>query len=101
MASDGGQNERSELLERVRGLVPRIAARAAAGERLRRVPDETARELREAGLFRAVAPRRFGGFEQDYDVLLELIMELASACPSTAWVFAIAAGQQSLVANMP
>ena len=92
---------RDEIIARVRAIVPDLRARAAASERLRRLPDETANALREAGLFRMVQPRRFGGWEQDYDLLLETIIALAGACASTAWVYAIAAGQHVIVANFP
>ncbi len=92
---------RAEILERVRALVPHLRARAADAERARRLPDETARALRAAGLFRMVQPRRFGGWELDYDLLIETIMALAEACASTAWVYAIAAGQHMMVANFP
>jgi resorcinol 4-hydroxylase (FADH2) len=92
---------RNELLARARALMPLLKARAAAAERLRHVPGETIGAIREAGLFRVVQPATFGGFEQDYDLLLQIIMTLAEGCASTAWVYAIAAGQQWLVANLP
>ena len=65
------------------------------------MPTETAAALREAGLFRVLQPRAFAGYEQDYDVFLEVVMELAAACASTAWVYAIAAGQHVIAANFP
>jgi resorcinol 4-hydroxylase (FADH2) len=101
MTGGGASLTRAEIMERVQALVPRVRARAAEAERMRRVPDETARELREAGLFRMVQPRHFGGWEQDYDLLIETVMALAGACASTAWVYAIAAGQHMMVANFP
>ncbi len=95
----GDPPSRADILERVHAIVPDVRAQAAAAERARRVPDETAQALRAAGLFRMVQPRRFGGWEQDYDLLLETIMALGGACASTAWVYAIAAGQHVIVAN--
>jgi resorcinol 4-hydroxylase (FADH2) len=92
---------RADLLERVKALAPALRGRAVAAEQARRVSDETAAELRAAGLFRILQPRSFDGFERDYDVFIEVVMELAAACASTAWVFAIAAGQHGLVANFP
>jgi resorcinol 4-hydroxylase (FADH2) len=92
---------RADLLARARALVPVLKSRAAAAERLRHVPGETIGAIREQGLFRVVQPARFGGFEQDYDLLIEIITILAEGCASSAWVYAIAAGQQWLAANLP
>lgn len=46
--------KRDEYLDRVRSLVPIVRERAAATEAGRRVGDDSARELGEAGLFRAL-----------------------------------------------
>ena len=54
-----------DFLGRVRDLVPTIRERTARAERLRRLPDETLADFQEAGLFRAMQPKRYGGFELD------------------------------------
>ncbi len=100
-ADRGAAPSRAEIVGRARALVPALRARAGAAERARRVPAETADELRAAGLFRLIEPARFGGWERDYDLLVETIMTLAEGCASTAWVYAIAAGQHAIVANLP
>jgi len=76
-------------LERARELAPRLRERAVACEALRRIPDESMKELREAGLFRALQPRRFGGYELDPWTFYEAVMEVASACASTGWVLGV------------
>lgn len=93
--------DRGRLLECARALVPVLRARAAAVERARRVPAEGVAELRAAGLFRVVQPRRFGGYELDFDLVVELVMELARGCASTAWVYGLGAAHQWLVACYP
>ena len=50
-----------EMLRRARDLRPKFAERATACEQLRRLPDETERDLHEAGIFRMVQPARVGG----------------------------------------
>jgi len=40
-SGDSGPPSRAEILGRVRALVPAIGARAAAAERLRRVPERS------------------------------------------------------------
>ena len=52
-------------LDRVRALLPVLQERAALAEQLRRLPDETFADFQQAGLFRALQPRRYGGYELD------------------------------------
>jgi 3-hydroxy-9,10-secoandrosta-1,3,5(10)-triene-9,17-dione monooxygenase len=82
-----------------RELAPRIAARARACEAARRVPDETIAELHASGLMRLMQPRRFGGSELGIETMLDVVVELAPACPSTAWVYMNLAGHSWNVAQ--
>ena len=78
-----------EFAARVRAIKPAIAARAAACEALRRMPDETWKELAEAGVWRALKPRAFGGDELEPLALYRAQMDIAEVCPSTAWVMGV------------
>jgi 3-hydroxy-9,10-secoandrosta-1,3,5(10)-triene-9,17-dione monooxygenase len=77
-----------EALARARELVPRLKARAANAEELRRCPDESVRELNDSGLMRLLQPRRVGGSEVDWVALVDVSSELARGCGSTAWNWA-------------
>ena len=44
------------MVQRAHALGPKLAARAEACEKLRRLPDDTERDLHDAGLFRFVQP---------------------------------------------
>lgn len=76
-----------EMMARARTLKPVLAERAEACERLRRLPDETERDLHQAGLFRVAQPKRVGGAELDVRIFVEAAAEIAQVCPSTAWNF--------------
>jgi 3-hydroxy-9,10-secoandrosta-1,3,5(10)-triene-9,17-dione monooxygenase len=76
-------------LDRVRALLPVLRERAARAEQLRRLPDETFADFQEAGLFRALQPRRYGGFELDPGVLYQAVMEVGTACGSSAWILGV------------
>jgi 3-hydroxy-9,10-secoandrosta-1,3,5(10)-triene-9,17-dione monooxygenase len=78
-----------DFLGRVRDLVPTIRERTARAERLRRLPDETLADFQEAGLFRAMQPKRYGGFELDPGTFYQGVMEVAAVCGSTGWIFAV------------
>ncbi len=74
-----------EMVESARRLAPKLAERAEACERLRRLPDATERELHDSGLFRFAQPARVGGAELDVGIFVDVCAELARVCPSTAW----------------
>jgi 3-hydroxy-9,10-secoandrosta-1,3,5(10)-triene-9,17-dione monooxygenase len=76
------------MIERARALVPLLKANAASCEAQRRIPEENHRALRESGLYRVLSPKRFGGFELDYSLLVDIPAELGRGCASTAWVWA-------------
>jgi 3-hydroxy-9,10-secoandrosta-1,3,5(10)-triene-9,17-dione monooxygenase len=82
---------REELIERARALVPKVRERAPEADRLRRIPAATQDELMAAGLYRIYLPRRFGGYESDYMLQVDLAAELGRGCGSTAWVHSVVA----------
>ena len=68
---------RDLLLERASALMPVLKERAAGTEELRRVPEETVREILDAGLHLIGVPKRYGGLDIDYGVSHEVGVELA------------------------
>ncbi len=92
---------RAELVSRAEALRPGIAARARDVENQRRLPDETIRELLDAGLFHALQPARFGGSELDYATMVELCSVIAKDCASSAWILGNFICHQYMMANWP
>jgi 3-hydroxy-9,10-secoandrosta-1,3,5(10)-triene-9,17-dione monooxygenase len=78
-----------EFLGRVRTLLPALRERALRAERLRRLPDETFADFQTAGLFRAMQPKRYGGFELDPGIFYQAVMEIAAVCGSSGWVYGV------------
>jgi resorcinol 4-hydroxylase (FADH2) len=91
----------AELKARLARIRPEIEARAHATEKACRVGEENIAALRAIGYFDIVKPAAFGGLEHDFDVLVELNIELAKSCASTAWVAGLLAAHQWLVASFP
>jgi 3-hydroxy-9,10-secoandrosta-1,3,5(10)-triene-9,17-dione monooxygenase len=77
------------LIAAARALAPRLAERAAQAERDGRVAPDTVAELAEAGLFRVLQPRRWGGGEMDPRVFYSIQMALAEGCMSSAWIYGV------------
>ena len=88
-----------DLRLRLASVCPQIKARAYTTEKSGRVPAENMQALREIGYFDIVKPRAFGGYEYDFDVLVDLNIELAKACASTAWVGGLLSAHQWLIAS--
>ena len=82
-----------ELLRRASELVPVFRERAAHTEELRRIPDESVRDLLASELHLIGVPRRFGGLDVDYGLMLEVAAALGSGCGSTSWCYSIWATQ--------
>lgn len=78
-----------ELVQRARALIPALKARREAANAARRLPQDTIRDLHDAGLFRILQPKRWGGYEMDPGVYFDVQMALAEGCMSTAWVFGV------------
>jgi len=76
-------------VERAASLKALLARNAPQCDELRRLPEENVEALIEAGLFKVMAPRRFGGQEASMRTLLDVSAELGEACGSTAWVFSL------------
>jgi 3-hydroxy-9,10-secoandrosta-1,3,5(10)-triene-9,17-dione monooxygenase len=77
---------RKVLVERALGLRPLLESNAAATETDRRVVEENIVAIRNAGLFKLMVPRRFGGLETDIRTKLDVAAALAHGCGSSAWV---------------
>ncbi len=81
-----------ELVQRARDMAPTIAARAQECEQIGRMPDQSYEDFREAGFYRIVQPKAFGGYELDLMTLFDVSKEIARAgCASSAWVVSILA----------
>jgi 3-hydroxy-9,10-secoandrosta-1,3,5(10)-triene-9,17-dione monooxygenase len=76
-------------LDRVRALLPALRERTARAEQLRRLPDETFADFQQAGLFRALQPRRYGGYELDPGIFYQAVMEVGTVCGSSAWILGV------------
>jgi len=74
-----------EAMRRAREIVPVLASRAQRCEDARVLLPENEKLLHETGLFRFHQPRRFGGMELPFIMVVDIVAELARGCPSTAW----------------
>ncbi|MGY1495867.1 hypothetical protein ACW4TU_04380 [Streptomyces sp. QTS52] len=84
--------ESAGYLERVDGILPLLRANTLEAAELRRIPEESIRAMADAGVFRAVQPRQWGGLEVDPSTWEEGLVRLGTACPAASWVGALLGG---------
>jgi 3-hydroxy-9,10-secoandrosta-1,3,5(10)-triene-9,17-dione monooxygenase len=78
-----------ELIERARAMIPTLKARARKCVADRDVPAETIREFHEAGFFRILQPKRWGGYEMHPNAFYDVQKILAEGCMSTGWMYGV------------
>ena len=88
-----------ELVARATALRGALRERQDECDGLGRLPDSTLRDYIDAGFWRTVQPRRFGGYEFDLDTFLRITMELSRGCPSSGWVFGLTAAHNLIVGS--
>jgi 3-hydroxy-9,10-secoandrosta-1,3,5(10)-triene-9,17-dione monooxygenase len=86
---DGKAPSAEELIARARAMIPTLRERAPQGERERRLPKETIADMQAAGLFKALQPRRWGGYELDILTYYKIQMALGEGDMSVAWVYGV------------
>jgi 3-hydroxy-9,10-secoandrosta-1,3,5(10)-triene-9,17-dione monooxygenase len=89
------------MIERATRLRPHLLACQEECERLRTVPERTQRAFVEAGFYRILQPRRFGGYEFGLETFTRVMSEIARGCPSSGWTLALTAGHAHTVARWP
>lgn len=78
-----------ELVARARALIPLMRERADEDERNRIVNPDTVRRINEAGLFRVLQPKRWGGYELGQRAFAQVQMALAEGDMSVAWIYGV------------
>jgi alkylation response protein AidB-like acyl-CoA dehydrogenase len=92
---------REQIVEQVRTLAPKFSARAQAAEDGRRMPAESAREMLDAGIARIIMPKRFGGYDLDFETWLDVVLEISRADASHGWCASLLIHHPHLIAQFP
>lgn len=89
------------MVERAAALRPMLRAQQAACEAAGHILPATNDAFLAAGFYRALQPRRFGGYELDLPTFAEVMIEVTRGCPSSGWVLAFTAGHTHILAAFP
>jgi 3-hydroxy-9,10-secoandrosta-1,3,5(10)-triene-9,17-dione monooxygenase len=88
----------AELIARARSFIPTLISCAAETDREGRVPHRLVDEMRAADLFRALQPKRWGGYETDVGTYYEIEMALGEGDMSAAWIYGVVGVTQWVMA---
>ena len=77
-----------EAVARAHALVPVLKERAARAEAARGLLPETIADLDRTGLMRIMQPKRWGGMELDFSIIVDITDIIARGCASTSWTLA-------------
>lgn len=77
------------MIASARAMIPVLRERAQGCVRAGNVPGETVAEMKEAGFFRILQPKRYGGYEMHPNVFFEVQKALAEGCMSTGWMYGV------------
>lgn len=86
---EGAVPSADDLIARAKAMIPVLKQRARRCTIEGNVPAETIAEMQEAGFFRVLQPRRWGGYEMHPNVFFEIQKALAEGCMSTGWVYGV------------
>lgn len=97
LAADSSTGQRPDLVGNARALAKTLRDRVPRAEALRRLPDDNVQDLRVAGMFKALQPRRCGGLETDLHEFIDAVAALATGCGASAWVTAVTGAHHWLI----
>ena len=89
------------ILEQLKQRAPDFAARAAAAEGARTLPEQSVRDLLDAGVARILVPKRYGGYALDFEAWLEAARIVAMADASHGWCASIITHHAHMAAQFP
>jgi 3-hydroxy-9,10-secoandrosta-1,3,5(10)-triene-9,17-dione monooxygenase len=92
---------KQEILDRVRAIAPSFGERAGAAEEARRISEQSAQDMLAAGLARILMPKRFGGYELDFETWLDVVLEISRFDASHGWCAALIIHHAHLVGQYP
>jgi alkylation response protein AidB-like acyl-CoA dehydrogenase len=82
-------------------IVESAGIRRAATESAGHLLDENNDAFIKAGFYRAIQPRRFGGYEFHLRDFIRIMIAVARGCPSSGWVLALTAGHPQMLSRLP
>jgi 3-hydroxy-9,10-secoandrosta-1,3,5(10)-triene-9,17-dione monooxygenase len=88
----------AEIVARAAAIGPTLVERQAETEERTSYAPDTHEAFRDAGFYRLLVPKRYGGYGFDVPTFVRVIIHIAHGCPSTGWQLCLAHAHTLLVA---
>lgn len=89
------------LIDRIKILTEFIEENASLAEQQRKPVDEVMYALEQTGVFKAMVPKRYGGYEIDTQTFVDIGIAVSRACTSTGWVTSFCIEHNWMLAQFP
>jgi 3-hydroxy-9,10-secoandrosta-1,3,5(10)-triene-9,17-dione monooxygenase len=89
----------TRLLASAAALRPHLLEQQAATEARTFFAEETHTLFKDAGFYRILAPRRYGGLELSIASFYKIMIEIARGCPSSGWQLCLSAAHALQLAS--
>ncbi|MGW5051319.1 acyl-CoA dehydrogenase family protein [Actinokineospora sp. NPDC004072] len=80
-----------EVVARAEAIAATLVERQSEVEERTYYAQDVHEAFRDAGFYRILVPRRYGGYEFGVDTFFKVVRTLARGCPSTGWMFCLGA----------
>ena len=90
----------ADVVARAEALAPELAERQSETEQRTYYAEDTHEAFTDAGLYRILVPRRYGGYEFGVRTFFQVVMTLTRACPSTGWMYCLGSAHALAVASL-
>ena len=94
------ENEAGDFIARARALLPGLLPCLADARQAGDFPAAPIAAIKASGLFRAFQPKRWGGYELDPRIMLDVQNVFAERCLSLAWIFGVLSVQSFMLGRM-
>jgi 3-hydroxy-9,10-secoandrosta-1,3,5(10)-triene-9,17-dione monooxygenase len=89
----------ASLIASARALVPMLREQQEEADERGYYSDEVHRQFLQAGLYRILQPKMFGGYELDLGTFLAVVAEISRGHPSTGWCYTLASSHCLILAS--
>ena len=86
-------------VDRARGLREMLRAQQDEADERGWYTDAVHKAILDAGLYRTLQPRMFGGYEFEPETLMRIVIEIARGHPSSGWCYCLASSHAMVVAS--
>ena len=87
------------LVARAAALRPLLLEQQEQNDRRGHYCEEVHRAMLDAGLYRILQPRMFGGYELGLETFIRVVMEISHGHPASGWCFSLAASHGYVLAS--